>query len=147
MIRREDRAVETGGINRFEVDRLVAASALLELRHVWIRIADNRAAVDEQLDDVQRRRFPNIADVLLVRDPAKMNPRTLDWFADGVESIADASDHIFRHRGVHMSGQLDEPALEAVLPRLPRKIVRVNGDAVAAETRPRVERHEAERLR
>ena len=43
-----------------------------------------------------------------------------------------------------MAGQLDEPALEPRLPGLPRKIEGIDRDAVAAQARPRVKRHEAE---
>src|SRR5436190_862399 len=52
-----------------------------------------------------------------------------------------------RHRGIHMTGELDESRLEAVLLRLPRQIERIDWDTVAAEAGPWVERHEAERLR
>src|SRR5678815_1723408 len=45
-----------------------------------------------------------------------------------------------------MSGELDETALEPVLPRLPRQIEGIDWDAVTAKTRSRVERHETERL-
>src|SRR5438128_1035318 len=46
-----------------------------------------------------------------------------------------------------MAGQLDEPALEPILPRLPGEIKRVDGDAVAAQPWAWIERHETERLR
>ena len=45
-----------------------------------------------------------------------------------------------------MTGQLDEPALEAVLARLPAQIKRIDRDAMTAQTGSRIKRHEAERL-
>src|SRR4029453_17623613 len=47
---------------------------------------------------------------------------------------------------VDVAGELDEACLEAALPRLPGKVVRVDRNAVAAQTRAGIERHEAERL-
>jgi hypothetical protein len=46
-----------------------------------------------------------------------------------------------------MSCQLDETALEPALSRLPAQIERIDGNAVTAQARSGVERHEPERLR
>jgi hypothetical protein len=51
-----------------------------------------------------------------------------------------------RHRAVDLVGEVDEPRLEAVDPRLPGQVQGVDRDAVPTQPGPRVERHEAERL-
>ena len=64
-----------------------------------------------------------------------------------LESLGNALDDIPWHRAVHLARQLDEAGLEAVLPRLPTEVERINGNTVAAQAGPRVERHETEWLR
>src|SRR5690606_4985937 len=51
-----------------------------------------------------------------------------------------------RHLTVDITGQFDESRLNAGLLRLPGKIERIDGNAVPAQARTRIERHEAERL-
>src|SRR5207244_5892642 len=57
-----------------------------------------------------------------------------------------AVDHVARHRGVDLTGQLDEAGPRSVLRRFPGQIERIERDAVAAEAGTGIERHEAERL-
>ena len=51
-----------------------------------------------------------------------------------------------RHRGVDLSGKLDEPGGYVELPRLPGEVERVDGDAVAAKPGTGPEGHVAEGL-
>ena len=76
-----------------------------------------------------------------------MDPRTAEWKRPRIESLSNALDDVTWHRSVHLARQLDEAGLEAVLPRLPTEVERINGNTVAAQAGPRIERHEAERLR
>ncbi len=54
--------------------------------------------------------------------------------------------HIEGHGGVDLAGQLDKAGILAKLARLPSQIEGINGNAVTAQARPRIERHETERL-
>src|SRR5579885_3818337 len=48
-----------------------------------------------------------------------------------------------RHLSIDIPGQLNEPGLDSCLLRFPRKIKGIDGDAVAAETRTGIKRHES----
>lgn len=54
---------------------------------------------------------------------------------------------VFRHGRVDFAGELDEPRVLPVLPRLPRQIKRIDGNTVPAQARTGVKRHEPEGLR
>src|SRR5262249_28594921 len=73
-----------------------------------------------------------------------MDPRSVDRLLLRIQRLADPLDDEGGHRTVDMASELDEAALEPILSRLPRQIKRIDRNAVAAETRSRVERHEAE---
>src|SRR5262245_18412322 len=64
-----------------------------------------------------------------------------------VQSLHQPLNDMCRHAAVDLSGQLDEPGRDAILPRLPREIKGVDRDAVTTEARTRIERLEAERFR
>ena len=55
-------------------------------------------------------------------------------------------DDIFRHSRIDLFGERDELRIKSVLPRFPRKIMRVERDAVTADSRSRIKRHKAERF-
>ena len=88
-----------------------------------------------ELQDVERRRFAHVADVALVRDAEQMHARSVDRLAHRVQRVRDPLHDVLGHRAVHLPRQLDEPAFEAALPRLPRQIERIDRDAVAAQAR------------
>ena len=77
------------------------------------------------------------SDVLLVGDAEQVDLRSVDALLGGVERLGHPLDDELRHRAVDVAGQLDEAALEAALPRLPRQVERVDRNAVAAEARAR----------
>ncbi len=63
-----------------------------------------------------------------------------------VERLRRGRDHVVRHRGVDLAGELDEARVEVPLLRFPRKIERVHRDAVPAEAGSGIERLESEGL-
>ena len=140
-------AVRLGFQRRLFLHRLERVRAVLQRGHPRIRVADHRAAFDQQLQHIQGGRFAHVADIFLVRHPEQMNARAVQRLLRGIQRVGHALHHVGRHRRVDLPGQLDEPALEAGLARLPREIKRIDRDAVAAEARAGIERHEAERLR
>ena len=73
------------------------------------------------------------------RAPLSARPRSLSASRDEVHDVA-------RHRQVDVAGQLDEAVHEVELAGAPGEVVRIDRDAVAADARPRPERHEPERL-
>ena len=71
--------------------------AVLQFRDEGVGIAQRGAAPGQQLDDVERRRLPHVADVSLVRDTEEMDPGTVHGFLRGVEGLTDALDDVRRH--------------------------------------------------
>jgi|GEM_PF-2477601 len=63
-----------------------------------------------------------------------------------VQRVEYPVDHITRHVGVDIRGQLDETGVVLEGFHLPREIERVNRDAVPPQPRPRRELHEAKGL-
>ncbi len=53
---------------------------------------------------------------------------------------------MLRHARVHFLRKTDEPRIKTVLPRLPRQVMRIERNAVTADSRPRIKSHEPERL-
>ena len=52
-----------------------------------------------------------------------------------VERLGNSADDVVRHRGVDLCGELDEPRVLPVLPRLPRQVKRIDRNAVSAQAR------------
>ena len=107
-----------------------------------------RSRVPQQLDHLQRRRFARIRDVWLVRHAEHEDLRSLERpLSPVVQGLRDQRAAVVGHVLVDLAGELDELRVEAVFPRLPREVERVDRDAVAAEPGTGLEAHEAERLR
>ena len=133
---------------RVERDGLQADAVGLERRHMGVVVGDRGAGGAEQLDQLHRRRLAPVVDVRLVGDARGPAPSIRDRLARAVvERLDDARAAVVRHVLVDLAGELDEPRREVELARLPREVERVDRDAVAAEARAGIERHEAERLR
>ena len=124
----------------------VVLAALARDREVRIAVVDPSARLPEQLQDLVRRRLAVVVDVRLVREPEHEDTRALERLAILVESLGHLPDHVTRHLRVDLPRQLDEARKGSVLGRLPGEIEGIERDAVAAQPRSRVERHEAERL-
>src|SRR6185437_4409453 len=67
-------------------------------------------------------------------------------FRTFVERLSHALDDEVWHAGVDFARELDKARVKIELPRLPGKIERIDGDAVAAKARPGIKRMESERL-
>ena len=64
-----------------------------------------------------------------------------------VQRVRDLLDHEVRHLAVDLARQVDEARLVVQRAHLPREVVRIERNAVAADAGARRELHEAERLR
>src|SRR5262249_40992999 len=64
-----------------------------------------------------------------------------------VQSISNEAGDVSRHRGIYLLGERDKLRIEAMLPSLPREVMGVERNAVAADSGAREKRHEAEGLR
>ena len=87
-----------------------------------------------------------VAHAPLVGDPQDVHVGVADALRLAVESVGDQLEHVLRHALVDVRRELDEARLEPVLLRLPGEVERVDRDAVPAQPRPGIERHEAEGL-
>src|SRR5581483_6784749 len=120
----------------------------VELGHVRIVVRDVGARIPEERENLLRGRFAHVADVGLVRDADEEDLRAFERALRAVvQRLGDDRAAEVRHVVVDLAGKLDEARVEVELARLPREVVRVERDAVAAETRPGLEGHEPERLR
>ena len=111
-----------------------------------IAVSDARSAALQQQDDIQRGRFAHIVDIALVRDAQNVHVRAFERLGMLVERVLNLVHHEVRHLAVDVSGQLDKTRLDAGLLGFPGEIKRIDRNAVAAQARARIERHESERL-
>jgi hypothetical protein len=132
---------------RVQLRALVHVPALVaEPGHVRVVIADPRAARGKARDHRGRGRVAIILDIGLERHPDHPDTGAIQGELTLVEAVGDKVDHVAGHREVDVRGKLDE-AIEVVEgPRPPRQVVRVHGDAVAADARAGREPHEPEGL-
>src|SRR5437762_43554 len=63
------------------------------------------------------------------------------------ERVGDELHDVRRHPAVDLIGERDEARLVALEAQPPREVVRIGRQTMPTQPRPRVERHEAERLR
>src|SRR5262249_24720795 len=61
-----------------------------------------------------------------------------------VESLQQPADNMPWHEGIDLAGKFDKARDDAIFPSLPRKIKRVDRDAMSAQPRAWVERHVTE---
>ena len=111
-----------------------------------IVVGDRGAAGAQLAGDRPGRRFPLVGDVPLVGHAEQQHPRAVDRLGVAVEQFGGAFGDVAGHPAVDLLGQLDEPERVAERADLIGQVVGVDGDAVAADARARVERLEAERL-
>ena len=98
------------------------------------------------MDDIERRRFAHVVDIALVGHAHHVHARALERLGVIVQRVLNLVHDEVRHLAVDVAGQLDEARLDAGLLGLPRKIERIDGNAVAAQAGAGIKRHEAERL-
>src|SRR5579864_1799073 len=117
------------------------------LRYEGIVKRDMRALRLEDLHDLEGGALAQIVDILLVGDAENEDSRTFEALAEArVERAREIVDDIARHCRVDLAGELDETRRYVVFARLPGEIEGIDGNAVPAEARTRIERHEAEGL-
>jgi hypothetical protein len=120
---------------------------LRQLRNVRIVIGDVGAVLTQELDELQGRRFAQVADVRLVGDAHDVDAAPVDGPLLRVEGARYLLEAEVRHVLVDLPRELHELGVEVELARLPREVEGIDRETVAAEARPRLEAHEAERLR
>src|SRR5437016_12216964 len=94
----------------------------------------------------QRRRFAQVVYIILIGEAEHQNPRTLHGFSMLVQRRAYRGGHVIRHCGIDLARQLNESSMEVELFRLPRKIEWIDGNAMSAQPRPRIERLKTKRF-
>ncbi|MCG3163257.1 MAG: hypothetical protein JMDDDDMK_04642 [Acidobacteria bacterium] len=114
---------------------------LFDVRIVELHVGAERL---QFLDDAQRGAFAHVVNVTFVSYAHDQNLRSVDRLAMIVESTRHQINHVIGHARIDFLGQRDESRLEAVHPRLPRQVMRVERDAMPADARPRIKRHESE---
>src|SRR5262245_31665802 len=63
-----------------------------------------------------------------------------------IQDSRDSVDDVVRNRGIYLTGELDESRRKIELFRFPRKIERIDRNAVPAKTGSRIKRSVTERL-
>ena len=109
-----------------------------------IVVGDSGAEFLEAIHEREGWRFTHVVDVGLVGETEQQDAAAVDGLGARVECLHGALDDVFRHGSVDLPGELDETCVHAEFAGFPREIVRVDGDAVAAEAGARVEGGEAE---
>ena len=101
----------------------------------------------DQFHQLQRRAFANVGHVLLVGQTQDQHPGPAERLARLlVQRQRQPIGHMVGHGGVDLAGQFDEAGGLVELARFPGQVERVDRDAVPAQPRPRIERHEAKGL-
>ena len=124
----------------------VAKPERLELRHVGVVVGHLGAERLQAVDDLQRGALADVADAGLVGDAEDGDLGALDGLALLVERALGLLDAEVGLGLVDLAGELDELGREVQLAGLPGQVERIDGEAVAAHARARIEAHEAERL-
>src|SRR6266581_7770910 len=114
--------------------------------HEWIVVANITTLYSQAINDRERGAFPHIVNVRLVGYAQQQYPRPIHCLARVVQSVGHQLDHVFRHARVHFLSQPDEARIKPILARLPRKVVRIERNAMPAYSWSRIKRPEAERL-
>ena len=125
-------------------DALADLTLIFILLNPWIEVGDDCALLLQLLDDAQRRALAVVVDVLFVSNTQHQHLRAVHrLFGAAVQELCGAVDAVFRHLVVNHHRAFDHRGVEAVLSGFPGEVVRVQRDAVSAQTRSRIERLEA----
>ena len=101
-----------------------------------IVVIHDGATGGEQLEQLQRRRFAKIVNILLVSHAEQQNFRALDTFLAIVESRGHSIHDVIRHFGIDFAGEFDEARGEIILSGFPGKIIGIHGNAMPPEAGP-----------
>src|SRR5262245_15711115 len=139
-----------GFTDRFDaqLDSAQSMAVSFEVYLFDVRVVELRFGAEglQLLDDSERGAFAHVVDFALVSHAHDQNLRPVDRLAMIVQPPRHQVYDVVGHARIDLLGQRDESRLEAVHPRLPRQVVRVERDAMTTYARPWIERHEAERL-
>ena len=124
----------------------IVVAHFVHLREVRVVVFDLRAALLEQLHNFEGRGLAEVVDVFFIGDTEDQQFRAVEAFLVAVQGFGDGIDDVIGHGSIDFAGQLDETSGEIVFAGFPGKIIRIDGNAVAAQTRTGIKRHEAERL-
>src|SRR5678815_3495686 len=100
----------------------------------------------EHADDIECRALTHVVDVLLVRNAEHEYAAAVHRFAVCIQRLRNALDYERGHFTVDLARKIDKPRLVVERAHLPREVVRIERNAVPANSRPRSELHEPERL-
>src|SRR5437667_4125131 len=84
--------------------------------HGWckrIRVRHLRPAMPQQRDDLQRRGFTYVINVLLVGNPKNMNAGAAKRLLGVIEKSHSSNDAVFRHLLIDLVREIDESWFEA----------------------------------
>ncbi len=121
-------------------------AAMVEVGDVSVVVGHLSAPPPEKLNYVERRGLPDVINVALVSNPAHENLRALHRPAPVVERIGHLDRNEFGHGRVDLVGELDEARVVFQGLELPRKVQRIDRNAVPAQTGAGIEGHETEWL-
>src|SRR5450759_5697218 len=108
-----------------------------------VEVTDVRSPPVQLLEHFERRGLTKVTDVLLVGDAKYEHMRATHRSTDRVERKRYLIHDVARHGIVDLARRLDKLQVDIVLLGFPRQVERIDGDAVSADARSRVERHEA----
>jgi len=118
----------------------------LNHRDVGVVVRNLGAVFGQQVHQVVGGRLALVIHVGFVSQADDQDFAAFERLAVVVEGFYGAVNDVFGHAAVDFAGQLNEAGRLSVFAGFPGEVERVNGDAVAAEPRTRVERHKAKGL-
>ena len=102
-------------------------------RDKWVVVLHNCTAVQEKVHQFESRGLAGIVDIFFVGHAKKEDLASFERLGPVIEGVHDSFHHIGRHRGVDLSGELDEPGCHSVFSCDPGQVERVNWYAVASQ--------------
>src|SRR5215469_4202431 len=100
---------------------------------IRIVVADFSAALLQLFNDGERRRLPQVIDIFLVSHAQHQDFRAVQSLLVTVQTTGYRVHHVIRHADVHFTGKLNKLRVEVILLGLPRKIKRIDRNAVPAQ--------------
>src|SRR5258706_14840805 len=115
-----------------------------DLAHKGIVIAHVTTLAAQPVDDGKRRALADVVDVALVSHAQQQDARAFHRLAIVIQTIGNQLDDVLRHARIYFFGQTDKARIETMLPRFPRKIMRIERNAMAADAGAGIKRHKTE---
>ena len=148
MVRNDHRHVERAKrLRRKRNRRQRKPAGRLDLGNMRIAIGQMLdPAPRQQFHNAERRRLPGVRNIPLERHAQHKHPRFGQGHRESRNGPHDGLRHVMRHRLVNPCRKRNERRLEIVPPGHPGQVIRVHGNAMAAQSGARQKRHEAKRL-